>query len=176
MSKFPFNTTGYTPLKPFGSKMGDRKINENNSPDLNYSFIAFDASSELRSADLNEMQENTDYMARLGLTSSVSPSNMFNILKTSAYKIFNDYKEQGLNMNEAMKEIEDFIDFAGFIKVGPSSINKQGVKVQKDLKSYITNEILTLKKDLYKDVNDANKQEKDFAEQAELADIDSRLD
>ena len=72
---------------------------------------------------------------------------MFNILKTSAYKIFNDYKEQGLNMNEAMKEIEDFIDFAGFIKVGPSSINKQGVKVQKDLKSYITNEILTLKKD-----------------------------
>ena len=58
MSKFPFNPTGYTPLKPFGSKMGDRKINENGSPDLNYSFIAFDASSELRSADLNEMQEN----------------------------------------------------------------------------------------------------------------------
>ena len=79
-------------------------------------------------------------------------------------------------MNEAMKEIEDFIEFAGFIKVGPSSINKQGVKVQKDLKSYITNEILTLKKDLYKDVNDANKQEKDFAEQAELADINNRLD
>lgn len=58
MSKFPFNPTGYTPLKSFGSKMGDRKINENGSPDLNYSFIAFDASSELRSADLNEMQEN----------------------------------------------------------------------------------------------------------------------
>ena len=125
---------------------------------------------------LNEMQENTDYMANLGLTSSVSPSNMFKILKTSAYKIFNDYKEQGLNMNEAMKEIEDFIDFAGFIKVGPSSVNKQGVKVQKDLKSYITNEILNLKKDLYKNVNDANKQEKDFAEQAELTDIDNRLD
>jgi len=125
---------------------------------------------------LNEMQENTDYMARLGLTSSVSPSNMFNILKTSSYKIFNDYKQQGLNMNEAMNEIEDFIDFVGFVKVGPSSINKKGTKVQKDLKSYITNEILNLKKDLYKDVNDANKQEKDFAEQAELADIDNRLD
>jgi len=125
---------------------------------------------------LNEMQENTDYMARLGLTSSVSPSNMFNILKTSSYKIFNDYKQQNLNMNEAMNEIEDFIDFVGFVKVGPSSINKKGTKVQKDLKSYITNEILNLKKDLYKDVNDANKQEKDFAEQAELADIDNRLD
>ncbi len=122
---------------------------------------------------LSLLQSDADYTYRLGLSEVVSPTGMVEIIKKNGYRILNDFENGNISWVEAQSELDDYIDFMSGITVGPSGTNKEGLPVQKTLGEFLDQDdsILELKKDIYKKINDANKQESDLIEASNKKDI-----
>ena len=122
---------------------------------------------------LSQLQEDTDYTASLGLPEIVSPTGMVEIIKKNSYQILNDFENGKVSWVEAQSELDDYIDFMKGIKVGPKGFTKTGQPVQKTLGEFLDQDdsIFELKKDIYKKINDANKEESDLIDAASKKDI-----
>ena len=122
---------------------------------------------------LSLLQSDADYTYRLGLSEVVSPTGMVEIIKKNGYRILNDFENGNISWVEAQSELDDYIDFMSGITVGPSGTNKEGLPVQKTLGEFLDQDdsILELKKDIYKKINDANKEESDLIEASNKKDI-----
>ena len=122
---------------------------------------------------LSQIQEDTDYTAALGLPEIVSPAGMVEIIKKNSYQILNDFENGKVSWVEAQSELDDYIDFMKGIKVGPKGFTKTGQPVQKTLGEFLDQDdsIFELKKDIYKKINDANKEESDLIDAANKKDI-----
>ena len=122
---------------------------------------------------LSQIQEDTDYTAALGLPEIVSPAGMVEIIKKNSYQILNDFENGKVSWVEAQSELDDYIDFMKGIKVGPKGFTKTGQPVQKTLGEFLDQDdsIFELKKDIYKKINDANKEESDLIDAASKKDI-----
>ena len=66
---------------------------------------------------LNELQDNINYMVKIGLSSSVSPSKIIDVMKTNILQIFDYYENNNLDMEVAEEEIQDYINWIGNLKV-----------------------------------------------------------
>jgi LysM repeat protein len=122
---------------------------------------------------LSLLQEDANYTYRLGLSEVVSPTGMVEIIKKNGYRILNDFENGNTSWVEAQSELDDYIDFMSGITVGPSGTNKKGLPVQKTLGEFLDQDdsILELKKDIYKKINDVNKEESDLIEASNKKDI-----
>ncbi len=118
-------------------------------------------------------QKDIDYAVRLGLSGVVSPTALVETIKKNAFTILNEFEEGNVSWVEAQAELDDYIDFMSEIKVGPKGTTKTGETVQKTLGEFLDtdDQILDLKKDIYKAFKDANKEEQDYVEQANKIDI-----
>lgn len=153
------------------------KIDDYNE-DIELNIIQNDGFIDGQSHALKVIQKDMDTMVNLGLSESVSPSMMTEIIKKNANKIIAFYRDSGMNETQAMEEVDDFIDFVGQLKVGPRNVNKKGEVIQRDLKSFLDadNSIINMKKEIFKELNDFQKQETEYAENAKQNDISNRLD
>ena len=153
------------------------KIDDYNE-DIELNIIQNDGFIDGQTHALKVIQKDMDTMVNLGLSESVSPSMMTEIIKKNANKIIAFYRDSGMNETQAMEEVDDFIDFVGQLKVGPRNVNKKGEVIQRDLKSFLDadNSIINMKKEIFKELNDFQKQETEYAENAKQNDISSRLD
>ena len=153
------------------------KIDDYNE-DIELNIIQNDGFIDGQSHALKVIQKDMDTMVNLGLSESVSPSMMTEIIKKNANKIIAFYRDSGMNETQAMEEVDDFIDFVGQLKVGPRNVNKKGEVIQRDLKSFLDadNSIINMKKEIFKELNDFQKQETEYAENAKQNDINNRLD
>ena len=66
---------------------------------------------------LNELQDNINYMVKIGLSSSVSPSKIIDVMKTNILQIFDYYENNNLDMEVAEEEIQEYINWIGNLKV-----------------------------------------------------------
>ena len=153
------------------------KIDDYNE-DIELNIIQNDGFIDGQTHALKVIQKDMDTMVNLGLSESVSPSMMTEIIKKNANKIIAFYRDSGMNETQAMEEVDDFIDFVGQLKVGPRNVNKKGEVIQRDLKSFLDadNSIINMKKEIFKELNDFQKQETEYAENVKQNDINSRLD
>ena len=153
------------------------KIDDYNE-DIELNIIQNDGFIDGQTHALKVIQKDMDAMVRLGLSESVSPSMMTEIIKKNANKIIAFYRDSGMSETQAMEEVDDFIDFVGQLKVGPKNVNKKGEVIQRDLKSFLDadNSIINMKKEIFKQLNDFQKEETEYAENAKQNDITSRLD
>ena len=153
------------------------KIDDYNE-DIELNIIQNDGFIDGQTHALKVIQKDMDTMVNLGLSESVSPSMMTEIIKKNANKIIAFYRDSGMSETQAMEEVDDFIDFVGQLKVGPRNVNKKGEVVQRDLKSFLDadNSIINMKKEIFKQLNDFQKEETEYAENAKQNDITSRLD
>ncbi len=153
------------------------KIDDYNE-DIELNIIENDGLIDGQTHALKVIQKDMDTMVNLGLSESVSPSMMTEIIKKNANKIIAFYRDSGMNETQAMEEVDDFIDFVGQLKVGPRNVNKKGEVIQRDLKSFLDadNSIINMKKEIFKQLNDFQKEETEYAENAKQNDINSRLD
>ena len=153
------------------------KIDDYNE-DIELNIIQNDGFIDGQTHALKVIQKDMDTMVNLGLSESVSPSMMTEIIKKNANKIIAFYRDSGMSETQAMEEVDDFIDFVGQLKVGPKNVNKKGEVIQKDLKSFLDadNSIINMKKEIFKQLNDFQKEETEYAENAKQNDITSRLD
>tara|TARA_R100000773_G_scaffold11358_4_gene10497 strand:- start:271 stop:2736 length:2466 start_codon:yes stop_codon:yes gene_type:complete len=122
---------------------------------------------------VNLTQEDIDYAVSLGLSEVVSPTALVKTIKKNAYTILNEFEEGNISWVEAQEELDDYIDFMSDLKVGPKGRTKTGVEVQKTLGEFLEqgDDILNLKKDIYKQINDLNKEESDLIEANKKKDI-----
>ena len=153
------------------------KIDDYNE-DIELNIIQNDGFIDGQTHALKVIQKDMDTMVNLGLSESVSPSMMTEIIKKNANKIIAFYRDSGMSETQAMEEVDDFIDFVGQLKVGPKNVNKKGEVIQRDLKSFLDadNTIINMKKEIFKQLNDFQKEETEYAENAKQNDITSRLD
>ena len=153
------------------------KIDDYNE-DIELNIIQNDGFIDGQTHALKVIQKDMDTMVNLGLSESVSPSMMTEIIKKNANKIIAFYRDSGMSETQAMEEVDDFIDFVGQLKVGPRNVNKKGEVIQRDLKSFLDadNSIINMKKEIFKELNDFQKQETEYAENVKQNDINSRLD
>ena len=153
------------------------KIDDYNE-DIELNIIQNDGFIDGQTHALKVIQKDMDTMVNLGLSESVSPSMMTEIIKKNANKIIAFYRDSGMSETQAMEEVDDFIDFVGQLKVGPRNVNKKGEVIQRDLKSFLDadNSIINMKKEIFKQLNDFQKEETEYAENAKQNDITSRLD
>ena len=153
------------------------KIDDYNE-DIELNIIQNDGFIDGQTHALKVIQKDMDTMVNLGLSESVSPSMMTEIIKKNANKIIAFYRDSGMSETQAMEEVDDFIDFVGQLKVGPRNVNKKGEVIQRDLKSFLDadNSIINMKKEIFKELNDFQKEETEYAENAKQNDITSRLD
>ena len=153
------------------------KIDDYNE-DIELNIIQNDGFIDGQTHALKVIQKDMDTMVNLGLSESVSPSMMTEIIKKNANKIIAFYRDSGMSETQAMEEVDDFIDFVGQLKVGPKNVNKKGEVIQRDLKSFLDadNSIINMKKEIFKQLNDFQKEETEYAENAKQNDITSRLD
>lgn len=153
------------------------KIDDYNE-DIELDIIQNDGSIDGETHALKVIQKDMDTMVNLGLSESVSPSMMTEIIKKNANKIIAFYRDSGMSETQAMEEVDDFIDFVGQLKVGPKNVNKKGEVIQRDLKSFLDadNSIINMKKEIFKELNDFQKEETEYAENAKQNDINNRLD
>ena len=153
------------------------KIDDYNE-DIELNIIQNDGFIDGQTHALKVIQKDMDTMVNLGLSESVSPSMMTEIIKKNANKIIAFYRDSGMSETQAMEEVDDFIDFVGQLKVGPKNVNKKGEVIQRDLKSFLDadNSIINMKKEIFKQLNDFQKQETEYAENAKQNDITNRLD
>ena len=122
---------------------------------------------------VNLTQEDIDYAVSLGLSDVVSPTALVKTIKQNAYTILNEFREGNISWVEAQEELDDYIDFMSNLKVGPKGRTKAGVEVQKTLGEFLEqgDDILNLKKDIYKQINELNKEESDLIEANKKKDI-----
>ena len=110
---------------------------------------------------LEELQGNVDSMVNRGLASAVSPSKLINVMKTNVLKIYEYYESNGLDLEMAEEEIDDYINWIGNLKVGPKTILKDGTVVQQPLSSFYIqdgeNKIETFKSEINKKKSNAIK-------------------
>jgi len=66
---------------------------------------------------LGDLQYQVNNLAKLGLTSTVSPTKIFDNLKNNAYEILDYYEKNDLDPLVAEQEIEQMIDWIGNLKV-----------------------------------------------------------
>ena len=153
------------------------KIDDYNE-DIELNIIQNDGFIDGETHALKVIQKDMDTMVNLGLSESVSPSMMTEIIKKNANKIIAFYRDSGMSETQAMEEVDDFIDFVGQLKVGPKNVNKKGEVIQRDLKSFLDadNSIINMKKEIFKQLNDFQKEETEYAENAKQNDINNRLD
>ena len=153
------------------------KIDDYNE-DIELNIIQNDGFIDGQTHALKVIQKDMDTMVNLGLSESVSPSMMTEIIKKNANKIIAFYRDSGMSETQAMEEVDDFIDFVGQLKVGPKNVNKKGEVIQRDLKSFLDadNSIINMKKEIFKQLNDFQKEETEYAENAKQNDITNRLD
>lgn len=153
------------------------KIDDYNE-DIELNIIQNDGFIDGQTHALKVIQKDMDTMVNLGLSESVSPSMMTEIIKKNANKIIAFYRDSGMSETQAMEEVDDFIDFVGQLKVGPRNVNKKGEVIQRDLKSFLDadNSIINMKKEIFKELNDFQKEETEYAENVKQNDINSRLD
>jgi hypothetical protein len=153
------------------------KIDDYNE-DIELNIIQNDGFIDGQTHALKVIQKDMDTMVNLGLSESVSPSMMTEIIKKNANKIIAFYRDSGMSETQAMEEVDDFIDFVGQLKVGPRNVNKKGEVIQRDLKSFLDadNSIINMKKEIFKQLNDFQKEETEYAENAKQNDINNRLD
>jgi flagellum-specific peptidoglycan hydrolase FlgJ len=153
------------------------KIDDYNE-DIELNIIQNDGFIDGETHALKVIQKDMDTMVNLGLSESVSPSMMTEIIKKNANKIIAFYRDSGMSETQAMEEVDDFIDFVGQLKVGPRNVNKKGEVIQRDLKSFLDadNSIINMKKEIFKQLNDFQKEETEYAENAKQNDINNRLD
>jgi len=112
------------------------KIDDYNE-DIELNIIQNDGFIDGQTHALKVIQKDMDTMVNLGLSESVSPSMMTEIIKKNANKIIAFYRDSGMSETQAMEEVDDFIDFVGQLKVGPKNVNKKGEVIQRDLKRNI---------------------------------------
>ena len=91
------------------------------------------------------VQDSINEFAINGLTESVSPSKMIEIVSDTANSIFLEFEDKGL---DGYDEVKDFLDYAGELKVGIQQITKDGTVKQSKLKDFYEEDIRKLKVDL----------------------------
>tara|TARA_R100001509_G_scaffold47053_1_gene25428 strand:+ start:84 stop:2786 length:2703 start_codon:yes stop_codon:yes gene_type:complete len=115
---------------------------------------------------LEELQGNVDSMVNRGLASAVSPSKLIDVMKTNVLKIYEYYESNGLDLEMAEEEIDEYINWIGNLKVGPKTILKDGTVVQQPLSSFYIqdgeNKIETFKSDIFKKKSEAIKNQTSY--------------
>ena len=72
------------------------------------------------SYSLNQLQDSIDDYVNRGLSSLVSPAKLLGYMETNILKIFEYYEDNGLDMNLAYEEIEEYVEWIGGLEVGPA--------------------------------------------------------
>ena len=144
-------------------------INENIENELIEDNKSKNGLSTAEVLSLDELQENINYMVKIGLSSSVSPDKIINVMKTNTLQIFDYYEKNNLDMEIAEEEVEAYINWIGNLKV----TNGQPLK-----NFYISdgeNKIETLMSDINKKKANAIKNQNAFNKQQEQETINNTL-
>ena len=144
-------------------------INENIENELIEDNKSKNGLSTAEVLSLDELQENINYMVKIGLSSSVSPDKIINVMKTNTLQIFDYYEKNNLDMELAEEEVEAYINWIGNLKV----TNGQPLK-----NFYISdgeNKIETLMSDINKKKANAIKNQNAFNKQQEQETINNTL-
>ena len=112
---------------------------------------------------LQDLQTQVNDLADHGLTTTVSPANIFKTVKNNAYEILDYYEKNNLDLLVAEEEIESLIDWVGNLKVGPSTILKDGTKIQSKFSDFYikdgNNQIMELLTDVDDKIQESLKKE-----------------
>ena len=112
---------------------------------------------------LQDLQTQVDDLAARGLTTTVAPANIFETVKNNAYEILDYYEKNNLDLLVAEEEIESLIDWVGNLKVGPSTILKDGTKIQSKFSDFYIkdgkNQIMELLTDVDDKIQESLKKE-----------------
>tara|TARA_R100001594_G_scaffold41920_1_gene73901 strand:- start:216 stop:2900 length:2685 start_codon:yes stop_codon:yes gene_type:complete len=92
-------------------------INENIENDLIEDNKSKNGLSTAEVLSLDELQNNINYMVKIGLSSSVSPSKIIDVMQTNILQIFDYYENNNLDMEVAEEEIQEYINWIGNLKV-----------------------------------------------------------
>ncbi len=125
--------------------------------------------SQAEFLSLQELQLNVDSMVKLGLSESVSPASLIDIIKTNTLQILNYYESNNLDMDVAEEEITDYINWIGNLKV------TNGQPLRNFYISDGENKIETLMSDINKKKSDAIKNQKAFQKQQNQETISNTL-
>ena len=125
--------------------------------------------SQAEFLSLQELQLNVDSMVKLGLSESVSPASLIDIIKTNTLQILNYYESNNLDMDVAEEEITDYINWIGNLKV------TNGQPLRNFYISDGENKIETLMSDINKKKSDAIKNQKAFQKQQDQETISNIL-
>ena len=107
---------------------------------------------------LNELQDNINYMVKIGLSSSVSPNKIIDVMKTNMLQIFDYYESNNLDMDVAVEEVEDYINWIGNLKVTNNQpLRNFYIQDGEDKIETLLTDIYTKKEDIKKRQNDFNK-------------------
>jgi len=93
----------------------------------------------------NQTQEFMERLVSQGLTEAVSPTSLIENLIDVSNNLYLKYEEQELDGFDA---VEDLLEYAGELKVGPKQITKDGKVSQKKLSDFYGEDIRKLKYDL----------------------------
>ena len=125
--------------------------------------------SQAEFLSLQELQLNVDSMVKLGLSESVSPASLIDIIKTNTLQILNYYESNNLDMDVAEEEITDYINWIGNLKV------TNGQPLRNFYISDGENKIETLMSDINKKKSDAIKNQNAFQKQQNQETISNTL-
>jgi len=125
--------------------------------------------SQAEFLSLQELQLNVDSMVKLGLSESVSPASLIDIIKTNTLQILNYYESNNLDMDVAEEEITDYINWIGNLKV------TNGQPLRNFYISDGENKIETLMSDINKKKSDAIKNQNAFQKQQSQETISNTL-
>ena len=114
----------------------------------------------------NQIQEGTNRIVNMGLSEVVAPDKLINIIENTGYKIVDFYLGEGLTLEEAFNEFEEFTDFLGPLDVG------QG----RTLDMFYPNKLPSVKANIIKKIEEEKQNEKDLMKIADENAINAELD
>jgi len=114
----------------------------------------------------NQVQNATKLMVSQGLSEAVSPNKLFTLIENTGYKIVDYYLDEGLTLEEAFNEFEDFTEFLRPLEVGQGNT----------LGSYYPNKLSGIKANIIKKVEQEKQNEEDLVKIADENAINKALD
>ena len=114
----------------------------------------------------NQIQNATKLMVSQGLSEAVSPNKLLTLIENTGYKIVDYYLDNGLTLEEAFNEFEEFTDFLEPLEVGQGNT----------LGSYYPNKLSGIKANIIKKVEEEKKNEEDLVKIADENAINKALD
>ena len=154
-------TMGYEQLV-FGTYLSIDDYQKN----IDLNIIDNDGFIDGNSYAFNQIQNATNLMVSQGLSEAVSPTKLFTLIENTGYKIVDYYLDEGLTLEEAFNEFEEFTDFLKPLEVGQGNT----------LGSYYPNKLSGIKANIIKKVEEEKKNEEDLVKIADENAINKVLD